>query len=146
MKKTFTGTLTVVALLWLVAFTTACDDDEKSNPQDQIKKTWVVGTSGFVKKGGVSITSEYPNLTVTLKNDGTYTTTNAMKLFYPSGVWAWVGTGTTGFTIDGDLPVNVIELTKSTLRIQFVMDESHVNANGRTQAIVGNYEISLEAQ
>jgi hypothetical protein len=147
MKKVFTGMMAVAALVWLLAFTSACDDDEKpTNPQEHIKQTWKIGSSGFVKKGGVSVTSEYPNLTVTLNSDGTYTTSNAKKLFFPSGTWAWVGTGVTGITIDGDLPVNITELTKTTLRIQFILDEDHVNTNGRTQAVLGSYELSLEAE
>ena len=147
MKKIFTGTLTVVALAWLLAFTSACDDDDKpENPQEFIKKTWHIGASGFVKKDGSALTSEYVNLTVTLNSDGTYSTTNAKKLFFPSGTWSWVGTGTGEFMIDGDLPVTVTELTKTTLKVKFIMDEDHVNAGGRTQAVLGNYEVSLEAQ
>lgn len=147
MKKVFTGTLSVVALAWLLAFTSACDDDEKPvNPQELIKKTWHIGASGFVKKDGAALTSEYLNLTVTLNSDGTYSTSNGKKLFFPSGTWSWVGTGTTEFLIDGDLPVTVSELTKTNLRIKFLMDEDHVNTNGRRQAVLGNYEVSLEAQ
>jgi hypothetical protein len=147
MKKIFTGTMTVVALAWLLAFSSACDDDDKTaNPQDHIKQTWRVGSAGFVKKDGVSVTSEYIDLTVTLHADGTYTTSNAKKLFYPSGTWAWVGTGTSEFLIDGDFSVTVTALAKTSLMIKFTMHEADVNPNGRTYAIVGNYELSLEAQ
>lgn len=139
--------MTVVALAWLLACATACDDDDKPvNPQENIKRVWIIGQGGFVKKDGVALTSEYTNLSVTLNANGTYTTSNAKKLFFPSGTWEWVGTGTTEFLIDGDLSVNVTELTKNTLRISFMMDEDHVNASGRTTAVVGNYELSLEAE
>lgn len=147
MKRFFTATASVFALVWLLAWTSACDDDDKpANPQEQIKKTWRIGSAGFVKKDGSTITSEYANLTITLKNDGTYETTNAKKLLFPSGTWSWVGTGTNELTIDGDFSVSVTQLTKTTLTIEFIMHEEHVNANGRTKALVGSYQLSLEAQ
>ncbi|HEY0653109.1 MAG TPA: hypothetical protein VGD65_08270 [Chryseosolibacter sp.] len=147
MKKVFYRAASLIALVWLLAWTSACDDDDKpANPQEQIKKTWRIGAAGFVKKDGANVTSEYINLVITLNNDGTYQTSNAKKLFFPSGSWSWVGTDTNQITIDGDLPVTIIELTKSTLRIEFVMDEDHVNAAGRAKAVLGTYQLSLEAQ
>lgn len=83
---------------------------------------------------------------MTLNANGTYTTTNAKKLFFPSGTWEWVDTGTTEFLIDGNFSVNVTELTKNTLRISFILDEDNVNTGGRTHAVLGNYQLSLEAQ
>lgn len=56
MKKNFTGTLTVVALAWLLAFASGCDDDDKpANPQENIKRTWHIGSAGFVKKDGLRL-------------------------------------------------------------------------------------------
>lgn len=133
-----------MALTGLMIWASACDDDDKPNPQNQIVRTWSIGDSGFVKQDGVDVTSNYPNLTITVNSDGTYSTSNAGKLFYPTGTWAWQGTGTTTFIIDGDFEVAVTELSASTLHVEFDMAVDDVNANGRTQAIVGSYEVKLE--
>ncbi|HEY0741174.1 MAG TPA: hypothetical protein VGD40_06920 [Chryseosolibacter sp.] len=148
MKKFFTGKLSVAALAWFLLLTSACNDDDNKpeNPQEFIKKTWHIGATGYVKKDGSALTSEYANLRVTLKSDGTYSTINGKKLFFPSGIWNWVGTGTGQFLVDGDLSVTVTELTKTSLKIKFTMDEDHVNTSGRTQAVLGNYEVALEAE
>lgn len=141
--------LTVAVLAWIIVWASACDDDKPGdkpeNLQDMIKKTWRIGATGFVKQDGINVTGEYPNLNVTIKNDGTYTVSNGKKLFYPSGTWKWQGAGVTEVILDDDFSVTVTELTKSTLRIRFMMDASDVNPNGREKAVVGNYELSLEA-
>lgn len=144
MKKFFLLPARAIALAGLMIWASACDDDDKPNPQNQIVKTWSIGGSGFVKQDGVDVTSDYQNLTFTIKSDGTYSTANAGKLFFPSGTWAWQGTGTTAFVIDGDFEVTVNELNASTLHVEFDMAVDDVNANGRTKAIVGSYEVKLE--
>lgn len=141
--------MTVFALAFLVTWATACKDDEDKNPvnpQDAIEKTWRIGSAGYVKKDGTSVTSEYPNLTVTMKADGTYQTTNAKKLLFPSGTWSWVGTGTSEVKLDGDFTVTVIDLTATNLVVEFVLTKDDVNTNGRKNALVGTYQLSLTAQ
>ena len=144
MKQFLLNVAMAIVLAGLMLWTSACNDDDKPDPKNQIVKTWSVGSTGFVKQDGVDVTSEYTGLTISIKNDGTYSTTNAAKLFYPTGAWAWKGPGITTFTIDGDFDINVTELSATTLHINFNMDVDHVNPDGRTSAVVGSYEIKLE--
>lgn len=137
--------MALMALVWTMSWLSACHHDDP-NPQDQLKKSWQIGSTGFIKQDGVDVSADYPGIVVTWKGDGTYTTTNAKKLFYPEGTWVWQGNGTTLLAVDGSLPVTVNELTSSKLHITFTMDRDHVNANGRTQAVVGNYELLLQPQ
>ncbi|HEY5826483.1 MAG TPA: hypothetical protein VIT44_19065 [Cyclobacteriaceae bacterium] len=149
MKEQITSTMKVIALILLASWVSGCkkkDDPKPIDPQEQIKKTWTLGTSGYVIKDGIDVTTEYPGLTVTINADGTYTTTQAKKLFFPSGTWSWVGTGTIQFLLDGDIPVSVTELTQTNLAIQFNLNREHVNPNGRVEAVVGEYKLLLITQ
>ncbi len=147
MKRKFTVWMTMAAIVWSMTSITACDDDDKpENPQKAIEASWSVGSTGFVKQDGVDVTSDYAGLALTISNDGTYTAANAKKLFFPTGTWSWQGTGISKFVMNGDLEVTVTELSKTTLHMQFHMDESHVNPNGRNAAVVGDYDVLLTAQ
>jgi hypothetical protein len=132
----------LVCMALLVVVTQSCESDDPVNPQTYIQKAWTLG-SGYVKKAGTNMTTDYLGLTLTFNSNGTYQVTGGKKLFKPTGTWAWVGEGITQFKLDGDLPVDVSEVSENTLHFTFTLDAAHVNANGRTEAMVGAYDVLL---
>jgi hypothetical protein len=145
MKNFYDWRKIFVALLMLYA--TGCADDGKEtvNPQDQIEKTWGLGSNGAIIHDGSDVTADYAGLSITFNSNGTYRTHNGKKLFFPSGTWTWQGTGTSTVLMDGDHAVTVKEISESDLQLEFMMAEEDVNANGRAAAVVGSYTVTLTA-
>jgi hypothetical protein len=131
----------------LILYSTGCADDGKEtvNPQDQIEKTWGLGSNGAITHDGSDVTADYAGLSITFNSNGTYRTSNGKKLFFRSGTWTWQGTDTSTILIDGDHVVAIKEISESKLHLQFTMNEADVNANGRAEAVVGSYDVILAA-
>jgi len=135
-----------ISLLSLAFMLTSCQgDDKKSDPQDLLRQTWILGTDGTVTKDGSDVTDEYTGLTVTFANDGTYTALNSGHFFQASGTWAWQDEAKTSLALDGDFLVSVVELTKTDLHLQLELSVDDLEG-GRVTGLVGDYDIKLKAQ
>ena len=138
------GLWSMIALCWIVVTLGACNkDDEPQNPQMFIEKSWKLDAAGFVKQDGVDVSADYQGLTVTFNKNGTYTTSNAKKLFFPTGTWNWPSANTTQVILDGDHTFTVKAISKTVLHVEFTMAVEDVNPNGKAEAVVGSYEMKL---
>ncbi len=130
----------MICLMALTCVMQSCKDNDAPTPSADLQKTWIMGTGAYVWQGGQDRTANYQLMTITFYGTGTYTTQNAGKLLPATGTWYWETLNTT-LMLDGDFPVDVLTLDQTTLRIKFYMDAEHVNASGRTNSLVGDYEI-----
>lgn len=138
-----TSSLLVLALVF-----TSCgsDDDPESadiDPKTLIVKTWKLN-GGTIEKDGTDVSADYAGLELTFVSAGTYTSKNGGLLFRSSGTWRWKSTDATVLLLDGELEVNVKEITATDFHSQFNLSEDYA-AGGRSQGVIGPYEVTLKA-
>ncbi|SHH17568.1 hypothetical protein SAMN04488109_3012 [Chryseolinea serpens] len=139
-----TSSLLVLALVF-----TSCggsdDDPEPTNvdPKTLIVKTWKLSGGGTIVKDGTDVSADYAGLELTFVSAGTYTSKNGGHLFRASGTWRWKSTDATVLLLDGELEVNVKEITATNFHSQFNLSEDYATG-GRSQAVVGPYEVTLK--
>ena len=137
------------SLLMLALVFTSCgsdDDPETTNvdPQTFIVKTWKLSGGGTIEKDGTDVSADYTGLELTFVSAGTYTSKNGGLLFRSSGTWRWKSTDATVLLLDGELEVNVKEITATNFHSQFNLSEDYA-AGGRSKGVIGPYEVTLKA-
>jgi len=137
----------IVITLGLIALglgiSSCSDDNDPAEDQDLLVRTWTLGTDGSVKKDDADVSADYAGLQVTFVKDGTYTSAHAVRLFKSSGTWE--RKGSSQLNLDGDFEVTIASVTATDLSLQLTLNEDDL-VGGRTQALVGEYDIHLKAQ
>ncbi|AYB35097.1 hypothetical protein D4L85_32935 [Chryseolinea soli] len=136
------------SLLVLALVLTSCgsDDDPETagiDPKTFIVKTWKLSGGGTIEKDGTDVSADYSGLELTFVSAGTYTSKNGGLLFRSSGTWRWKSTDATVLLLDGELEVNVKEITATNFHSQFNLSEDYA-AGGRSKGVIGPYEVTLK--
>ena len=155
MKKLFP----LVLVLILVAITSC--GEKKEDPPAPPEKTpaelaieklagtqgisYVLGTSGYVKRNQVDESAYYPGFTFRLQGtDKTYTTSGASDLFEASGSWEFVGANYDKIRLNGSKPASNVEISYTKNGQELVLTFAvPTPAGGRVTALIGNYEVKL---
>ena len=134
--------MTITIGIMLIGFTGCSSNEPTPDAKTKLYATWMVGNGGFLKRDGVIMNSEYPNLEVTFQADGTYSSKNAGLIFKPSGVFSWKDEEANGFTRDQEISTDVQFLANGSLVMTFQLQTQQLK--GRQNATIGNWEISLQ--
>lgn len=139
-----TSSLLVLALVF-----NSCGSSDDPEPTDVDPKTFIVNTwklsgGGTIEKDGTDVSADYAGLELTFASAGTYTSKNGGLLFRSSGTWRWKSADATVLLLDGELEVNVKEITAANFHSQFDVSEDYA-AGGRTKGVIGPYEVTLKA-
>ncbi len=135
--------LTLTIGMMLLGFSgCSSGDPEPADPKTKLYASWQVGTSGYLKRDGVIVTSNYSGFEVTFTSAGTYTSKNAGLVFKTSGTFSWTGDKADSFNRDGEIPTAVTLQEDGSLILSFQLDTNDVS--GRQTATVGNWEIVLQ--
>ena len=148
MSLILTKTLRLILLLLAftsILFVSSCDKDEATpepTKDELIQKTFTVGSTGTIMRDGVDVSDEFANMTLGFNSNGTYTSTNGGRVFRSSGTWAW-NTDKSNMILDGDFPMDVVEVTETFVRLRFTLTYERAESNGRVSAVVGVYAVVL---
>ena len=131
-----------ISFLSALLFIGACTTDPAPDPEDEylkkISSTWRIASAQL---DGKEVTGSFPQLTLTLNGDHTYSTTHSVGKIWPaSGSFTLVATSTDGmYNInrnDGVL-LTVADLTATSIKLRF---QYTAPPNGRENSVSGQYE------
>mgnify|MGYP000997777910 FL=1 len=107
--------------------------------------TYVLGSSGYVKRNQVDETGFYSGFTFRLQGtDKTYTTSGASDLFEASGSWEFSGSNFDKIRLNGSKPASNIEISYTKNGQDLVLTFSvPTPPGGKVTALIGNYEIKM---
>jgi hypothetical protein len=136
--------LLAIAFLSSVLFL-ACDQEDSKvqapSPEEIIARTWIVKSISVTENETlVEDVTEYLNLTINIKPDGTYTVANASHAFeVSSGIWKWADESVKKdviITEDGaDLYITVNKIQADLFEISFQREGQIITEGGRTLVI-----------
>ncbi|QSE97437.1 hypothetical protein [Fulvivirga lutea] len=135
-------TISVVALIGLLS---GCDDDDSSDPVNntEVERVFnLLSASGWnvseVLVDDLDFSSTYAGLSLTFQ-EGTYNSVNGGAIFQSSGTWNFTSTSATQILLDGDLEMDVLEISENTLVVGLTWNQNTLGTGGRTASVSGNH-------
>lgn len=133
--------LTGVAVSALLSFS-SCDSGEADSTEQ--KNTNILQLGPWMVEqvlvGNKDETVTYDGMTLTFMPE-TYFTTNGAMVWPESGTWNFTSSDATSFERDGEIIVEIIEITKNKLVLEFPWQGTL--GSGRTSSVEGNYRFSF---
>lgn len=147
--------LSIVFLAFITSgLLTACKDDNKEPSAkeaflNQVADTWTVGNNASVKHDDVDVTSGMSGFEIIIDHDLNYTiisnNVSIEVIPWPSSGSFVVNDALNQFTRDDGLIITVDVNNNNQLMLDFMYDTSFKNSHGRTEAILGHWQMQLDA-
>lgn len=144
--KVYTLKLCAICILFIAGMSLqACkdhnNDDAEPTNEEIMAASW---TATSIRQDGMDVTSEYPDFTLKLNADHTYSSSGAKKLLYPSGSWSAIGSEipAAGISLDNSTAISLTwTADKQSFTAEFIVNEGNVNMDGRAAAVLGDYVV-----
>jgi hypothetical protein len=107
--------------------------------------TYSINNGGSIKRNNFDETVFYQNFSLRFSaTSKTYTSTNGDLLFEPSGTWEFVGSNYDKIKLSGNKLASGVDIYYTRNNNELILKFSiNPPANGRIEALAGNYEIRL---
>lgn len=136
----------VVALVAMIGFMSGCDDDDDpGTPVDETEVARVFSllsaspwNVSAVTVDDLDFSSTYSGLNLSFA-EGTYTSSNGGGIFSSAGTWVFASSAAEQLILDGDLEVDVLEISETSLVIGLVSTETSLGTGGRSESVSGTH-------